>query len=322
MKKRFTRMIAGVSSVAILTSFSNLAVPAFAAEVETEKERDYVASLEDENLQGVAQYFFDAGWSLDEVVSLVNRYSVGCQELEESKEIEAATPQTTSSDADYGNNGYFSQKPVSSYPHYLILITTNVNQHLNYYLRLKEDYDDVFGDEPAAGDVLSFNTDNAKSLSGYKEAIMSFRTNSSKTFVNATYTTESYPSTSAAWSSFMRIPLKIGSYANPTDGSESLVTETAFFNSISVRASSSSLAVDWDVIVYGDIDHDGRADEEDLAVLVNYLNNGTALCEKAGKTPWAYSFAYYAADADHDGVITSNDVYVYNQYLAGFVWPW
>ncbi len=265
----------------------------------------------------MAQYFWDAGWSLEELQSLMKTYQIGCEKLAADEELEAAMPMATSIDPDYGNNGYFSQKPVSSDPHYLMLITTNVNQHLNYYVRLKEDYDDPFGDDPAPGDVFSFNTDNAISLSGYQPAIMSFNNNATKTSSILTYTTQSYPTTPLAWSAFMQIPLTIGDYVG-----EGALTEHQLFNSISVRPSASSQTVDWDVIVYGDINHDGRADEEDLAILSNHVANDTNLCEKEEKALWAYSFARYSADTDHNGILNSNDVRLYNLFLMGTVYPY
>ena len=56
MKKSAIKMIAGVSALAIFSSISATAIPAFAEEYDAIQEQDYVATFADEQTQNVANY--------------------------------------------------------------------------------------------------------------------------------------------------------------------------------------------------------------------------------------------------------------------------
>ena len=55
MKKSAIKMIAGVSALAIFSSISATAIPAFAEEYDAIQEQDYVATFADEQTQNVAK---------------------------------------------------------------------------------------------------------------------------------------------------------------------------------------------------------------------------------------------------------------------------
>ena len=57
MKKSAIKMIAGVSALAIFSSISATAIPAFAEEYDAIQEQDYVATFADEQTQNVASYY-------------------------------------------------------------------------------------------------------------------------------------------------------------------------------------------------------------------------------------------------------------------------
>ena len=59
MKKSAIKMIAGVSALAIFSSISATAIPAFAEEYDAIQEQDYVATFADEQTQNVANYLLE-----------------------------------------------------------------------------------------------------------------------------------------------------------------------------------------------------------------------------------------------------------------------
>ena len=63
---------------------------------------------------------------------------------------------------------------------------------------------------------------------------------------------------------------------------------------------------EYTVLVFGDVNGDGLYDARD-SVIVNCLLNGLLTKEQVGET------VYNAADCDHDGIITENDVYLIEQ---------
>lgn len=87
MKRKVTKWMAGISSAAMLVSFSALSVPAFAAEYEAMEAEAYVASFAnaDETTQKVAQYFVDNAGTLDEAMTMMDQYMDGLALIESKK---------------------------------------------------------------------------------------------------------------------------------------------------------------------------------------------------------------------------------------------
>lgn len=71
MKKSTGKMMAGISALAILSSISATAIPAFAAEYDVIQEQDYVATFSDEQTQNVANYLLENGVSMEETQEMM-----------------------------------------------------------------------------------------------------------------------------------------------------------------------------------------------------------------------------------------------------------
>ena len=72
MKKSAIKMIAGVSALAIFSSISATAIPAFAEEYDAIQEQDYVATFADEQTQNVANYLLENGVSMEEAQEMMD----------------------------------------------------------------------------------------------------------------------------------------------------------------------------------------------------------------------------------------------------------
>lgn len=88
MKKNVTKWAAGLSSAAMLASFSVLSVPAFAAEYDAMQAEAYAASFPSEKAQTVARYLLGNGVSLEETEKMMSWYMDGQAIIESEQNAE------------------------------------------------------------------------------------------------------------------------------------------------------------------------------------------------------------------------------------------
>ena len=88
MKKSAIKMIAGVSALAIFSSISATAIPAFAEEYDAIQEQDYVATFADEQTQNVANYLLENGVSMEEAQEMMEHYVNGRAMIEQRENAE------------------------------------------------------------------------------------------------------------------------------------------------------------------------------------------------------------------------------------------
>lgn len=88
MKKSAIKMIAGVSALAIFSSISATAIPAFAEEYDAIQEQDYVATFADEQTQNVANYLLENGVSMEEAQEMMEHYVNGRAMIEQEENAE------------------------------------------------------------------------------------------------------------------------------------------------------------------------------------------------------------------------------------------
>lgn len=88
MKKSAIKMIAGVSALAIFSSISATAIPAFAEEYDAIQEQDYVATFADEQTQNVASYLLENGVSMEEAQEMMEHYVNGRAMIEREESAE------------------------------------------------------------------------------------------------------------------------------------------------------------------------------------------------------------------------------------------
>lgn len=282
--------IAGVSTVAITAAMATPSIPAFAEElqmVEMESEMQaYVASMEDEELQQVASYLVDEGFSLDETKEILTRCENSQEQLQETFAAQAS-----------GTTYFHSTSALVSGAHPCLIF-------------MRGPY---VGEEDFRADVTFPVGVSVSDFSMWKEI-------SSDINPHDNYRCYAYDTRSLGWGESVVL-----ASCNISKGTATVTNEKDLVSAITTECKTASdenkVSVSFATVTYqvGDIDHDGVITDNDAAYLSYYLA-GTA---SFGGSYYDVTFAEakrvmeLAADVDHDGNIDQDDLTRINRYLAG-----
>lgn len=288
--------IAGVPAVAITATMATPSIPAFAEElqmVEMESEMQaYVASLEDEELQQVASYLSDEGFSLEETKEIITRCEDSQEQLQET---------------------FAAQSSGTTYFHSTSSLTPGAHPCL-IFMRgpyVGEDFLRVNITFPTGADISKFSACSNLSSTGK----VSSPPEGSEKYYSRLEDTNSLGLGESA-------PIAA---CNIAKGTAAATNERSLVTSITAECIIASLqnmnTVSFAAATYcfGDIDRDGVITDNDAAYLSYYLA-GTASFGGSYYDVTSAEATYIrelAADVDHDGDVDSSDLTRLNRYLAG-----
>jgi hypothetical protein len=290
MKKKLTKMVAGISSAAILTSFSALAVPAFAAEYEAVEANAYVDSLEDEEVREVAQYLIDNGISLEEAQSMVARYENGRAMIQSEEETVSAKSVDT-------GVAFYNGSRLAQTQHYGVIINDNPRAAVDAIVRLTW-----------SKDALTYNLEDGYTMhNGYVED----RVTGGDSFFRIVFSTDPRESGD---------PLAVVSFPFH---SVLVTTEAAIYNNVKKVATVVPVDDDGQECTFtfhsyalGDYNHDGIVDDTDYTYLMQFVifSFDGKFEYKDVKTEVAYQVNRLAADTNLDGVVDLKDAVTMNKW--------
>jgi hypothetical protein len=301
MKKKLTKMVAGISSAAILTSFSALAVPAFAAEYEAVEAADYVATFaaEDETTQKVVQYLVDNTDTLSEAKSMMDDYLEGLALIESRKSESDAASSTSQSTL----SNYYNSTTCTSSPHYAVIIQDNGASSSSTIFTL------------SVSSFIDYDLESHPMTT--QNGLV---TQTIYTYVEDTSTLQILASITGK-SDWAGIPKAlytffVGSYSGRSEASirNGIHFGTSYSGSTNKKVSTFELQVG----SLGDIDHNGIIDAADRTYI-------TQACVDTYNETFEYSdvgsevaevVASYAFDTNQDGVVDLRDPITVNNWLS------
>lgn len=284
--------IAGVSTVAMTAAMATPSIPAFAEElqmVEMESEMQaYVASMEDEELQQVATYLSDEGFSLEETKEILTRCENSQEQLQETIAAQSS-----------GTTYFHSTSVLVSGAHPCLIFVRGPYQG-------EEDFraDVTF---PTGVSVSNFEMWTDFSSTGDVE----YRGN---------YRCYAYDTVNLGLGESILL-----AFCNIEKGTAAITNEKDLVRAITIECKTASAEnkamVSLAAATYclGDVDHDGVITDNDAAYLSYYLA-GTANFGGSYYDVTSAEATYIrekAADVDHDGNVDSDDLTRLNRYLAG-----
>ena len=317
MKKSAIKMIAGVSALAIFSSISATAIPAFAAEYDVIQEQDYVATFSDEQTQNVANYLLENGVSMEETQEMMEHYVNGRAMIEQEENAEdgislqsedlkrtyynGKTPATTKQQLkkDFGYSSFKTEK------HYGVFVIDKPTANVD--ITLKATWGTNSDDEPVilVGDeYYIFNEYNNQ---------MAFSKFSSGTGVS--FSQETVTKNNGR-------PLAMCSF--PFDLNTSyLKSEAAIKNAITFKTKVDLLeegnqinsTFEFHTFVLGDFDHDGVVCDKDYAYLMDFVMNSFDgyLSYKDVGDGTAFEVNTTAVDLNMDGILDIQDAIAWNK---------
>lgn len=245
-KKRLRKAVVGVSALMTAAAMTATALPAYASEVEVQEAESYVASLEDAQMQAMAQGMLDEGLTLDETQELIGLYT---------------TNSTTSSTVTYPC--YSATKLVDS-EHCVCVIQKESASNGELYFKILYKYNNATFEETHR------NYDVWTSL--YLEN-PSYSPTSSEVANNTLYkgvvvalmggSTVSHPSL------FYSYDFSTGKVASEKEFHDSFVC----FDYVNGPGSSGQIAqnkVAFETVARGDVNHDGVLDYKDVTAITTY----------------------------------------------------
>ena len=318
MKKSAIKMIAGVSALAIFSSISATAIPAFAEEYDAIQEQDYVATFADEQTQNVANYLLENGVSMEEAQEMMEHYVNGRAMIEREENAEDGisllsedlkrtyyngnTPATTKKNIknEFGYDSFKSEQ------HYGVFVMDKPTANVDVTLKA------TWGSN--SDDTPIFIVDEKKYyiFNGYNNA-MSFSKFSAGTGVS--FSQETVTKNDGR-------PLAMCSF--PFDlNTPFLKSEAAIKNAISFRAKVDLLedgnqqnsTFEFHTFVLGDFDHDGVVCDKDYAYLMDFVMNSFDgyLNYKDVGDGTAFEVNTTAVDLNMDGVLDIRDAIAWNK---------
>jgi hypothetical protein len=305
VKKRFTKMIAGISSAAILTSFSALAVPAFAAEYEAVEADAYVNSLEDEEVREVAQYLIDNGISLEETQSMVARYENGLAMIQSEEETAIAKSVDT-------KVSFYKGTRLAQTQHYGVLIIDNSNVDVACVLQVE------WYPEPNDKLLIDYDFVNmpGRLLNGFTGRFKKYiyqteeeTEEEEKPFLRFSSTVDA--SGEAKPLGMADFPITILSSSE----TEASIRNACSLNVISsVPLSGDNTTYQFHTYALGDYNHDGIVNDIDYTYLMQFVTFSFdgKFEYKDMNTEVAYQVNRLAADTNRDGKIDLNDAVTLN----------
>ena len=301
MKRKVTKWMAGISSAAMLVSFSALSVPAFAAEYEAMEAEAYAASLTNEKAQTVARYFLDNGFSLEETEEMMDWYLDG-QAIIESEQNANSGIATASVNT---GKAFYSGTSKASTQHYGTIIIDDPEVNVRGSLWLTGTNNLLFTNSESEfvalndyGDNFSVENDDGSEVS---------------------YTIRTTPKTVDTPLAMCKFPIEVGS---------SLLNEAAIYNAVDFDSSGirtysggngKNTTFEFHIYALGDFDHNGVVDNADYDYIVDFCIlsfdgkfNYTDVAADA-----AYEVNTLAADANKDGKVTIQDAITVGKIVNG-----
>lgn len=305
MRTKVTKWMAGISSAAMLASFSALSVPAFAAEYETMQAEAYAASLTNEKAQTVARYFLDNGFSLEETEEMTGWYMDGLAiiESEQNANSGVATASVNTGKA------YYSGTARASTQHYGVIIIDDPGATVRGSMWLT-------GVTRGGADYIAFT--NAESqyvkLNGYNNATIAVDEDNDSIM---SYTARTTASTTETPLAMCKFPIEVGSaYSN----------EAAIYNAIDFDYSlmqaysgGENSTFKFHTYALGDFDHNGIVNNADYNYIVDFcmlLFDGKFDYTDTSDNV-AYQVNILAADANKDGTVTMQDAIAVGSIVNG-----
>lgn len=309
-KRKITKWMAGISSVAMLASFSALSVPAFAAEYEAMEAESYVASFANEKAQKVAKYLLDSGVSLEEAAEMMDWYMDGLTIIEGEQNANSGIATASVSTG----KAYYSGTAKASTQHYGAIIIDNPEANVKGVLYVEG----VFSNNNGTTYYPTFENveveNEGVNLNGYDNCSIAMDTTNS-----VSYTIRTNTNTAGT-------PLAMCKF--PIDSVSVFSSEAAIHNATSLDASlvstysggnKKSTTFEFHTYALGDFDHNGVVDNADYDYIVDFCMlsfdgkfNYTDITEET-----AYQVNRLAADANKDGTITIQDAIAVGKIVNG-----
>lgn len=306
MKQNVTKWMAGLSSAALLASFSALSVPAFAAEYEAMEAEAYAASLTNEKAQTVARYFLDNGFSLEETEEMMGWYMDGLTTIESEQNVEngIATASVNTGKA------FYSGISKASTQHYGTIIIDDPEANVKGILYV----DGVFAIDSACYPTFeNVETENA-TLNDYDNCDVTMDTVNSVACKIRTSTKT------------VGTPLAMCKF--PIDSVSVFSSEAAIYNAVKLDSSfvktypggnGKNTTFKFHSYALGDFDHNGVVNNADYDYIVNFCI--LSFDGKFNYTDVAANVAYQvnilAADVNKDGVVTIQDAIALGKIING-----
>ena len=298
MKKSAIKMIAGVSALAIFSSISATAIPAFAEEYDAIQEQDYVATFADEQTQNVANYLLENGVSMEEAQEMMEHYVNGRAMIEQEENAEDGISLLSEN----LKRAFYNGVNTTTYKHYGAFIINNPVANVRVTLN-------AISNEDANGNYLIAGTGDHYIFNGYNN-FTTFGLDSD----GVSFKTETKTNNAGR-------PLIMCTF--PFDASASLKSEAAVKNAIKMQTTTSLLkngnqigsAFTFHTFVLGDFDHDGVVCDKDYTYLMDFILNAfdgyfnyTSVSDKT-----AFEVNTTAVDINMDGILDIQDAIAWNK---------
>ena len=324
MRTKVTKWMAGISSAAMLASFSALSVPAFAAEYETMQAEAYAASFTNEKAQTVARYFLDNGVSMEETEQMMARYMNGLAMIESEQNADdgVSTTSINTGKSYYNgiNSSVYKQQLSSAYGE-----NSSPQEQLefkqNKYYGVFLINDPMANVEATLKATWGYTNDGVTTISGvsynfYK--ILNGYDNNSSFAINTnnqgvTFNTETETKN-------VTVPLAMCAFSFTPNSS--LNSEAAIRNAFTFRQTITLLddgngrnsTCEFHTYVLGDFDHDGVVCDIDYSYLIDYVVmsfDGDFVYNDVG-TELAFEINTLAVDVNGDGIVDLRDGIAWN----------
>lgn len=302
MRTKVTKWMAGISSAAMLASFSALSVPAFAAEYGTMQAEAYAASFESEKAQTVARYFLDNGVSMEETEQMMARYVNGVAMIEsEQNADDGVMVASTVTNA----VPFYAETTLASTQHYGIFVVVDPKVETSTVLRA------TWATSAVTYDYGNASNANHIDLNGYTSDRFSYSTSNGNSTVRFSFSND-YVNKDK--------PLGLAMFAiSPTTS----ITEAGFYNQFSLSANvdpvveGEETTFEFHTFALGDFNHDGIVNNVDYTNLVDfcmmsfdgkfhYTDVGDGMALAVNRT---------AIDMNFDGVIDIRDASAWNTMM-------
>ena len=306
MKRKVTKWMAGISSAAMLVSFSALSVPAFAAEYEAMEAEAYAASLTNEKAQTVARYFLDNGFSLEETEEMMDWYLDG-QAIIESEQNANSGIATASVNT---GKAFYSGTSKASTQHYGTIIIDDPEANMRGSMAITA----IFNKDNAMYPNFTNAESGFTALNGYDNGHMySFDSES------AAYNVKTLTNTAGNPLSMCKFPIdSVTVFSNEADLYKAIDFDYSGMNTYA-GGNGKSTRFEFHTYALGDFDHNGVVDNADYDYIVDFCIlsfdgkfNYTDVAADA-----AYEVNTLAADANKDGKITIQDAITVGKIVNG-----
>lgn len=312
MRTKVTKWMAGISSAAMLASFSALSVPAFAAEYEAMQAEAYAASLTNEKAQTVARYFLDNGFSLEETEEMMGWYMDGLAiiESEQNANSGVATASVNTGKAYYNGTG------MASTQHYGVILINNPNTSVMSMLDVK-----YFPHEGSSTYLVNYDLANLpfRTLNGYNtvvsEPTVTDEEGETVPAGHPRFTTITSARSEATPLAMVEFPFTVLSNSTEAD----IFNAFDFITTSSIPLTGANTTYTFHTYALGDFNHDGVVNNADYDYIVDFsiLNFDGVFKYTSVNDDIAYEVNMLAADINKDGIVGMTDAIDLGKMING-----